>query len=521
MLPELFVERMKNLLPEDEFKAFMDSFGDTDTRYHALRINTLKIADRHPDIDGLGEQVPWEETGYYYDDSVSPGKHPYHEAGLYYIQEPSAMAPVRFLDPKPGERVLDLCAAPGGKSTQIAVKMQGKGILISNEISRERAKILSLNVERLGITNCMVLNETPEHIAERFEGYFDKILVDAPCSGEGMFRKNEIATSEWSPENVSNCAQRQKEILDFASKCLAPGGTLVYSTCTFAPAENEESIYRFIASHRDFHVQKTSLIGGMDNARVEFISRECVEQVKEEFENSFGDLSGTDFEQFDAGLKEEVRNAVRLWPHKLRGEGHFMCVLRRDGDPAGAGVNEGADCGPSAASGKRDGYVPGGRNLPAKKDVMKVFMDFAKETLAFEDDSAHITKSGIDLGQTSFLFGDQLYLAPEDMPSTGGLKVMRPGLHLGTIKKDRFEPSHALALSMKPLDAKSTVDFSADSAEIRQYLNGQTLRVAAAETDKKSKGWTLITVDGFSIGWAKLAGGMLKNHYPKGLRINY
>ena len=501
MLPELFVERMKNLLPEDEFKAFMDSFGDTDTRYHALRINTLKYdggSEALSKIDGLGEQVPWEESGYYYDDSASPGKHPYHEAGLYYIQEPSAMAPVHYLDPKPGERSLDLCAAPGGKSTQIAVKMQGKGILISNEINRDRAKILSLNVERLGITNCMVLNETPEHLSERFEGYFDKILVDAPCSGEGMFRKNEIATTEWSPENVGGCALRQKEILDHASKMLAPGGTLVYSTCTFAPAENEESIYRFIAAYRDFHVQEVSLIDGMENARPEFISQECVEEIK-----------GTAVD--DGALRDEVKNAVRLWPHKLRGEGHFMCVLKRDGEHA------------------YDGYVPGGRNLAVKKDVRKVFDVFAMETLAFTDATAHITKSGIDMGQTVFQFGDQLYLAPNDMPSTNGLKVMRPGLHLGTIKKDRFEPSHALALAMKPKDARLTVDFSSDSQDIRQFLNGQTLRYAgdgAEKSQKKakdsaSKGWTLITVDGYSIGWAKLAGGMLKNHYPKGLRINY
>ena len=527
MLPELFVERMKNLLSDDEFKAFMDSFGDTDTRYHALRINTLKYADGPwsevcdsseftKKIDGLGEQVPWEETGYYYDDSASPGKHPYHEAGLYYIQEPSAMAPVHYLDPRPGERILDLCAAPGGKSTQIAVKMQGKGILISNEINRDRAKILSLNVERLGIKNCMVLNETPEHLSERFEGYFDKILVDAPCSGEGMFRKNEIATTEWSPENVTNCAIRQKEILDFAPRMLAPGGTLVYSTCTFAPAENEESIYRFIATHRDFHVQKVPMLGGMDGAREEFISKECADEVRESIDNGYFAKADKSFEEFDAQLRDEVGDAVRLWPHKLRGEGHFMCVLKRDGVFTAA-YPENESLTGAALSGKRDGYVPGGRNLPAKKDVLKVFWNFADETIEFTDATAHITKSGIDMGQTIFQFGDQLYLAPNDMPSTNGLKVIRPGLHLGTIKKDRFEPSHALALAMRPVDAKNTVDLASDSAEIKQYLNGQTIRI----DDKSGKGWTLILVDGYSIGWAKQAAGMLKNHYPKGLRINY
>ena len=494
MLPELFVERMKNLLPEDEFKEFIDSFGDTDERYHALRINTLKakednsfekIADRLSECfgEGLGEKVPWENTAIYYNEKVSPGKHPYHEAGLYYIQEPSAMAPVHFLDPRPGEKILDLCAAPGGKSTQIAVKMQGKGILISNEINRERAKILSLNVERLGITNCMVLNEAPQNLSGRFEGYFDKILVDAPCSGEGMFRKNEIATTEWSPQNVENCALRQREILDHASKMLAPGGTLVYSTCTFAPSENEESIYRFIIDHPDFHVQKVPLTDGMDNAREEFISEKCFDEI------------GRDEKKL-----LEVKNAIRLWPHKLHGEGHFLCVLKRDGDKLSA-----------------DNYVPGGRNLPARKEILKIFETFAKETLVFKENSSNTTKSGLNLGETVFLFGDQLYLSPNDMPSADGLKVMRPGLHLGTIKKDRFEPSHALALAMKAEDAVNTVDFSGDSVEIRQYLNGQTLRWG----EGSGKGWTLITVDGYSIGWAKQANTMLKNHYPKGLRINY
>ena len=484
MLPELFKQRMEKMLDADEYQAFVDSFGDDSSRYHALRINVLKADNAEIGIhaiEGLGERVPWEESGFYYSDDATPGKHPYHEAGLYYIQEPSAMAPVHYLDPKPGEKILDLCAAPGGKSTQIACKMNGQGILISNEINRDRAKILSLNVERLGITNCMVLNETPEHLSERFEGYFDKILVDAPCSGEGMFRKNESASVEWSPENVKICAERQSMILDCASKMLLPGGTLVYSTCTFAPDENEESIFRFLLDHPDFHVQKVELFEGMQNARPEFISEELIA--------STSNASDVD------GIRSEVGNAIRLWPHKLKGEGHFLCVLKRDGE---------------LINGRQDSYVPGGRNLAAKKDVQKVFAEFVKETLS----------PSLDLSGTIFTFGDQLYLSPTDMPSTTGLKVMRPGLHLGTIKKDRFEPSHALALAMRSSDARLTVDFSSDSPEIRQYLNGQTIRVSNTELSKE-KGWTLITVDGYSIGWAKLAGGQLKNHYPKGLRINY
>lgn len=484
MLPEKFTDRMKKMLSADEFEAFIDSFGDVTGRYHALRINPLKCDEIPSGIDGLGDGVLWEKNGFYYSDDATPGKHPYHEAGLYYIQEPSAMAPVHYLDPQPFEKILDLCAAPGGKSTQIACSMKGQGILISNEINRDRAKILSLNVERLGITNCMVLNETPEHLSERFSGYFDKILVDAPCSGEGMFRKNEIATTEWSEENVKNCAERQSQILDCAAKMLLPGGIICYSTCTFAPDENEESIARFLMTHPDFHVQKVELFEGMQNARPEFISDDI-------------DCSPS--------VKEEVKNAIRLWPHKLQGEGHFLCVLKRDGE---------------LLSDRKDTYVPGGRNLPAKKDITKIFTEFAKETLLPADSAFSMTTSGIDLSGIIFSFGDQLYLAPQDMPSATGLKVMRPGLHLGTIKKDRFEPSHALALAMKLEDAKLCIDFSSDSAEIRQYLNGQTLRVSSPELSK-AKGWTLITVDSYSIGWAKLAGGQLKNHYPKGLRINY
>lgn len=466
MLPELFKERMEKSLGEKEYNEFLGSFDD-DNRYHALRINTLK-ADKKvlEKFQTADVQVPWEENGYYYQDSDTPGKHPYHEAGLYYIQEPSAMAPVHFLNPRPGEKILDLCAAPGGKSTQIAVAMKGEGILVSNEINRDRARILSLNIERLGIKNALVTNETPQHLSEVFEGYFEKILVDAPCSGEGMFRKNEIAFSEWSPENVKLCAERQAEILDCAAKMLLPGGTLVYSTCTFSVDENESSILNFLRKYPDFHVEAVQPAGGMEAGRPEW----------------------TDASDDEA---KEIEKTVRLWPHKVKGEGHFLCVLKRDGE---------------LTSSQHDRYVPGGRVKEASKPEKKIFEEFSKETL----------KDSEKLNGTLFMFGDQLYLAPENMPSPNGLKVMRPGLHLGTIKKDRFEPSHALALFLKKEDVLSYEDFDSDSHEIDEYLNGQTLR----GIDKKEKGWRLICADGFSIGWAKAAGGMLKNHYPKGLRIN-
>ncbi|ADL34370.1 RNA methylase NOL1/NOP2/sun family [Butyrivibrio proteoclasticus B316] len=505
MLPVAFCERMRSLLGDEEYDKFINSFGETTERYHALRINSVKasddISDRLRNIgisisgdDNSGSnaaqiQVPWEKNGYYYEGDVAPGKSPYHEAGLYYIQEPSAMAPVHYLDPKPGEKILDLCAAPGGKSTQIAVRMGGSGILVTNEINRDRARILSLNIERLGITNALVLNETPENLANVFEGYFDKILVDAPCSGEGMFRKNENASSEWSPENVELCGIRQKEILDAASRMLLPGGRLVFSTCTFAPTENEESICRFLSGHPDYHVADIQMFDGMDHGRSEWISDKCIQAC------------GLSQEQ-ESSIRAEVNKSVRLWPHKLRGEGHFLCVLERDGE---------------LIDRTKDNYVPGGRNLAAKKEIQKLFWDFAGESLSFADEKEKVLTSGLRLDGTLFMFGEQLYICDSKMPGIHGLKCMRPGLHLGTIKKDRFEPSHALALAIKKEDAKNTISFAEDSNEIRQYLNGQTVKCSK----DAPKGWTVVCVDDYSIGWAKQAGGVLKNHYPKGLRINY
>ncbi len=486
MLPEAFKERMKSYLG-NEYEQFLDSFDD-ENRFHALRINSLKCDKSVLEhFETAKENVPWEENGFYYESPDTPGKHPFHEAGLYYIQEPSAMAPVHFLDPKPGEKILDLCAAPGGKSTQIAVAMKGEGILVTNEINRDRAKILSLNIERLGIKNAMVLNETPQHLSEVFEGYFEKILVDAPCSGEGMFRKNQEAFEEWSPENVKLCANRQAQILECAAKMLLPGGTLVYSTCTFSADENEWAILDFIRKNKDFHTVKVNLCGGMEEGRPQWTDAEGEETT-------------------------QIENTVRLWPHKVKGEGHFLCVLRRDGE---------------LPDKEHNSYVPGGRIAGISKSQSKVLAQFLLETLNIPD-SANLEKdlaagkintrlAGESmLSGTVFMFGEQMYLAPALMPSPAGLKVMRPGLHLGTVIKDRFEPSHSLALFLKKEDVKKSFDFDCDSQEIEAYLNGQTLR----GIDKNIKGWVLITTNGYSCAFAKAAGGMLKNHYPKGLRIN-
>ena len=428
MLPLEFLKRMEAQLG-DAYPQYLASLERP--RAVALRFNPLK--GERPVLDFVQENVPWEPMGYYYDPVARPGLHPYHEAGVYYLQEASAMAPVALLDPQPGERICDLCAAPGGKSTQIAGRLAGKGLLLCNEINPKRAKILARNVERLGIANAMVTNEHPANLEKRFPGFFDRVLIDAPCSGEGMFRKEEAAVTDWSQETVEMCAARQHEILHSGSQMVRPGGRLVYSTCTFAPEENEQAIAAFLESHPDFYPE------------------------------------AVDAPWFAAG----ENGSFRLWPHLLKGEGHFAAVLRRRGE----------------------GEVPD-VSVKAEK-APREWTDFAK-ALDIE----------LPAGRP-VLFGQSLYWAPEEMPELARLKVLRPGLELGEIRKGRFEPAHALALWLKK--CKNRISFCAESKEIEAYMHGDVVPCS-------NRGWCLVQVDGYSIGWGKGDGTVLKNHYPKGLR---
>lgn len=466
MLPEFFLNRMQTMLGE-EYEAFKESFSQE--KYQALRLNELKKREDGKLATELAMSglecahlvaVPWAKNGYYYEKEDTPGKHPYHEAGVYYIQEPSAMAAVTLLDPKPGEIILDLCAAPGGKSTQIAASMHQEGILITNEIHPARAKILSENIERMGIKNACVMNETPKHLAQSFPEYFDRILVDAPCSGEGMFRKNEIACEEWSLENVELCGERQDEILDCAAQMLRGGGQLVYSTCTFAPIENEGSISRFMRRHSEFELVDSSLV-------------------------SYG-IDGTGVASYITDPIEGIEKTTRLWPHRIKGEGHFVALLRKKNDVGSCTV---------PPVGLQQG-------LSAREwNEMKCFLGELVKDGVLEESPDQYMK-----------FGDQIYMIPAGMPNVKGLKVLRPGLHIGTLKKNRFEPSHALALAISPSQALYVWNLSTKDQTVYDYLEGQTF---SAEGEK---GWYLVCVDGFSIGWGKLAAGIMKNHYPKGLR---
>ncbi len=464
MLPQDFMNRMKVMLDE-EFELFRDSYDAE--KYQAFRVNLLKrssdlfepyytrICESFGCKDHTLTPVPWCAEGFYYPTDIRPGKHPYHEAGVYYIQEPSAMAPVAYLDAKPGERVLDLCAAPGGKSTQIAAGMKGQGILISNEINPTRAKILSENIERMGIRNAIVTNESPSALSHIFVNYFDKIMVDAPCSGEGMFRKNAEAQTEWSLENVTMCAKRQQEILESAAIMLKPGGRMVYSTCTFSPEENEKTILEFVSQHDEFYIEDTERFGGMTGGNPLW----C--------------------EPTNADMKK----TIRLWPHKVNGEGHFLAVLRKRGSL------------PTESPESRYGLEKG---IPVQE--YKECMEFCKQYLNFELEGIFVR------------FGDNINLLPTGAPSLHRLKVLRAGLQLGTMMKKRFEPSHSLALALKPEEVTYTVNLSSDEKTVYNYINGQTF-----ESDGE-KGWYLICVDGYSLGWGKMAGGIMKNHYPKGLR---
>lgn len=343
------------------------------------------------------------------------------------------MSAVALLDPKPGEKICDLCAAPGGKSTQIAGRMLGQGLLLCNEFSPARAKILSRNIERMGVANAVVTNEKTENLAARLPGFFDRVLVDAPCSGEGMFRKEEAALTDWSQQTVEMCAARQAEILDNAARLLKPGGRLVYSTCTFAPEENEQTVEAFLKRHPEF----------------------APEQVNAPW--------------FTPG----ENGTYRMWPHRLLGEGHFGAVLRKlDGEA---------------------GDISEERGTP----LPKPWQDFAKDAGVTPPDGVGLT------------FGDRLYLAPLGCPELRSLRVLRPGLELGEMKKDRLEPAHALALWGKNFGRMWNLD--SRGPEIGQYLHGEVLPCT-------EKGWCLVTVDGYGIGWGKSDGRQLKNHYPKGLR---
>ena len=402
------------------------------------------------------------------------------------------MAVASLLEPQPGDRVCDLCAAPGGKTTDIAGKMCGKGLLISNEIIPSRARILSQNVERLGITNALVTNEAPDKLAEYFPCFFDKMVVDAPCSGEGMFRKDDTAIQEWSLEQVEKCRERQRMILDCADRMLAPGGVLVYSTCTFAPEEDEDMVGWFLSAHPDYIVEDWRQIlpesSGIEGGRREYLLSDYQEEIG-----------------------AQIKNTLRLWPHKLKGEGHFAARLRKiDYDNSNVAFETERTAGGGSKSFK--GREAERKCRKAKRMAAEELEDYQKFCIQFLKPVSTIRENFLHMEDSYQYFGDELYLLPTQSPKLDALRVLRAGLHLGTRKKNRFEPAHAMAMALSPDDVVQCQD--CDEAMALRYLHGETI-----PCDTSLRSWTLVSCRGVSMGWGKAQNGMLKNHYPKGLRI--
>ncbi len=444
-LPEKYIEKMKELLG-DEFNDYLESFNER--RYCGLRANTLKISPNELKnmVDWQLEPVKWCDCGFYYNEEIRPAKHPFYNAGLYYIQEPSAMSTGASLPVEPGDRVLDLCAAPGGKSTQAAAKLKGQGVIVSNDISASRCKALLKNIELCGVKNAVITNETPEKLAGRFEGYFNKIIVDAPCSGEGMFRKDEGAVRSWEEHKSEMCCDLQRDILKNAAKMLTTGGIIAYSTCTFAPEEDEGMIWEFLSDHEDFELLEVDKSLGFDYGRPEWTE----------------------------GGSEELKKCGRLWPHKIKGEGHFLCLMRKKGA-----------CVRPVFSKKPD----------SSEKELADFYAFCTSYLNTSIDNPLI------------IHGSSLMAVPEEVPDLKGIRVMRSGLYLGELKKNRFEPSQAFAMTLKKEEVKLSVDFSLEDEGLTKYLRGDSFQVDCKD------GWALVCVQGYPLGWGKVQKGRLKNKY--------
>lgn len=459
-LPIAFQEEMKRLLQES-YEAYIESYEKP--RYAGLRVNTTKISPEEFEKKApfTLKKVPWTPNGYYYDEETDkPSRHPYYGAGLYYIQEPSAMTPAAVLPVEEGDRVLDLCAAPGGKATELAAKLNHTGVLVANDISNSRAKGLLKNLELFGMPNILVTSETPERLCRYFgaPAFFHKILIDAPCSGEGMFRKDNAMIKSWQEHGPEYYAAIQKEIIEQAASMLQDGGQMLYSTCTFSPLENEAVIQHLLDSHPEFHVVPIPMAEGFAKGMPEAV-------------NGSGELS----------------NCVRLFPHRIEGEGHFLALLQK-GEKKQKATEEAPE-----KSRKRV------KELPKELEEFLQLVAFPVDAERLEIRDGHV------------------YLLPEGLPSIKGLRFLRTGLFLGELLKNRFEPSQALAMALKPEQFASCIHLESEDPRVLRYLKGETLDTEDLQPANK-KGWQLVCVDGYPLGFGKLQNGTLKNKYYPGWR---
>lgn len=501
-LPEKFEDRMKMLLG-DEYEEYLQCYDDEN--YQGLRVNTLKITpEEFEKICPISiRRIPWTINGYYYEPDEQPAKHPFYYAGLYYIQEPSAMTPASLLPIREGDRVLDLCAAPGGKSTELGAKLKETGCLVSNDISNSRAKALLKNIELFGIRNSLVVSEAPNKLLDYFPEYFDKILIDAPCSGEGMFRKSPAIIRNWEQYGVEYYNKLQKEIIIAAAGMLKPGGYMLYSTCTFSPEENEGTIAYLQERYPEFHVvralpdeERQKQLGlsykGFDNGKPEWIH----------------ELYGVD-------VSEELADCIRLWPHKIAGEGHFIALLHKE-DKRGR-----ADTEANYKDMTDNDEAYGNKNKAAKnkqyeatdlrpnKNRNQINKAISDEALEF------IELLGISYRQELlYVHGDSLYLLPEGLPDLKGLRILRQGLLLGEMKKQRFEPSQALANALYAHEYDKVIRLKQDDPDVIRYLKCESIELDGNYSD----GWYLLCVEDYPLGWMKINKNSFKNKYLPGWR---
>lgn len=448
-LPSEYLNTMKEMLGE-EFDSYLASFNDK--RLYGLRVNTLKISvEEFLKISPFQlKPIPWIENGFYYEEDEKPAKHPYYFAGLYYLQEPSAMTPANLLPVTPGDKVLDMCAAPGGKSTELGAKLQGEGLLITNDISNSRAKALLKNVELFGLSNAFVVNEDPKKLVNLYPEFFDKILVDAPCSGEGMFRKDNKLIKAWEKNGPSFYSQIQREIILYAADMLKPGGMLMYSTCTFSKLEDEGTVEYLLENRKEMKL-----------------------------------VHASDYEGFSHGF-EGYDNALRIWPHKMEGEGHFMALFEK------------------SSEGSTTYY----KDIPEEKTRLPQELEDFLEDVTMEIDRSEI-----------HMWEERAYVIPKEASDYKNVRKLRAGLLLGEVKKNRFEPSQAFAMALKMQEYKAVINLKATDENVIKYLKGETIEVDDSDL-YRNKGWQLVCVDGYPLGWGKLLDGTLKNKYHSGWRWN-
>lgn len=488
-LPESFLATMKELLG-DEFEAFLEGYDHP--RQYGLRVNTDKISvEQFERIAPFSlKKIPWISNGYSYAAEDMPARHPFYTAGLYYLQEPSAMSPASRLPINPGDRVLDLCAAPGGKATALGANLHGEGLLVANDINQARAKALLRNIELFGIANVFVTNEPPYRMAESFPEYFDKIMVDAPCSGEGMFRKNPAVVDAWLEKGPDYFSKLQRDIIVHAFDMLKPGGMMFYSTCTFSPLENE-----FVLTHLLEEREDASIIPMEDY---------------EGFSEGLTEASGMSFHP-------TCKNARRIWPHKMQGEGHFMALIQKAGELVPNQENtfdvdslEEKPKGKKGKKGKAGKVGKVGKNSRAIIDEGKLIEDFLEEYLSVE--VCMQIKAHLEIRR------DKVYYVPNPNFEGLGLHFLRNGVYLGDIKKNRFEPSEPFALSLTGNDFNNCINLKQEDERLQKYLRGESFDVSDALAQAKN-GWVLLLVEGYPLGFAKLVNTVLKNKYPSGWRV--